>query len=82
MFEAGQKHSERNVYTEYVDSKRDEWATKMQPALKKPKLKVLEKACESKLSRRELIELRGGRSNPHRKTQELLVSILERLGVL
>jgi hypothetical protein len=41
-------------------------------ALKKPKLRALVKACGKLLSRRELIELRAGRSKPHRKTKELL----------
>jgi hypothetical protein len=58
-------HSEVNVYTECVDPKRTEWITAIQPTLKNAKLKVLEKACENWLSRRELIELRAGRSKPH-----------------
>jgi hypothetical protein len=82
MFEAGQQRSEKNVYTEYADPKRDEWATKIQPALKKAKLKTLVKACWNKLSRRELIELRAGRSKPHRKNQELLLAILRKLQLI
>lgn len=78
----GLVHSETNVYTEYVDPKRNEWASKIQPALRKPPLHVLVKACDERLSRREIIELRAGRSRPHRKTQELLESILKRLGYL
>jgi len=74
--------SEQDVYTEYADPKRSEWIAKIQPALKKPKLKALVEACGKRLSRRELIELRAGRSRPHRKTQELLESILRRLGFL
>src|SRR5690349_1086167 len=72
-------HSEKNTYTEYVDPERDEWTTKIQPALKKAALSVLVKECGKRLSRRELIELRAGRSKPHRKTQELLESILKTL---
>jgi len=75
-------HSEQNVYTEYADPKRTEWITKVQPALKKPLLSVLVKECGTRLSRREIIELRAGRSKPHRRTQELLESILKRLGFL
>jgi hypothetical protein len=37
----GMVHSEQNVYTDYTDPKRSEWITKIQPALKKPKLRVL-----------------------------------------
>ena len=76
----GLVHSEQNAYTEYVDPKRSEWITKIQPALKKVKLTVLVKACGRRLSRREIIELRAGRKKPHRKTQELLVAILKKLG--
>jgi hypothetical protein len=36
-------HSEQNVYTEYSDPRRDEWQTKIVPALKKISLSVLEK---------------------------------------
>ena len=75
--ELGLEHSEKNVYTEYVDPNRDEWSTKILPALKKIPLKVLVKACAGKPSRRTLIDLRAGRSRPHRKTQELLVAILK-----
>ena len=78
----GMVHSEKNVYTEYADPKRSEWIPKIQPALKKPPLHVLVKACGEKLSRRELIELRAGRSKPHRKTQELLVAILKNFGLV
>ena len=78
----GMVHSGQNVYTDYADPKRSEWLTKIQPALKKVKLAVLVKACGKRLSRREIIELRAGRKKPHRKTQELLESILKRLGFL
>src|SRR5215469_1462363 len=78
----GMVHSGQNVYTDYADPKRSEWITKIQPALKTVKLAVLVKACGKRLSRREIIELRAGRKKPHRKTQELLESILKRLGFL
>jgi hypothetical protein len=78
----GMIHSDQNVYTEYADPRRSEWIIKIRPALKKPKLRVLVKACGNLLSRRELIELRAGRSKPHRKTRELLQSILKGLGLL
>ena len=74
--------SASNVYTEYADPKRTEWITKIQPALKKPKLEVLVEACGKRLCRREIIELRAGRKKPHRGTQQLLESILKRLGFL
>ena len=34
-----------------------------------------------RLTHREIIELRAGRSGPHRKMQELLVSIVQKLGL-
>jgi hypothetical protein len=75
-------HSEQSVYTEYADPNRSEWIAKIQPALKKLPLHALVKACGKRLSRRELIELRAGRSRPHRKTRELLELILKKLGFL
>jgi hypothetical protein len=66
----------------HADPRRTKWITKIQPALKKVELAVLVKACGKRLWRRELIELRAGRKEPHRKTQELLESILKRLGFL
>jgi hypothetical protein len=78
--DAGMVHSEKNAYTEYVDPKRDEWTTKIRPALKQIALSELVKACGKRLSRRELIELRAGRSRPHRTNQDLLASLLRKLG--
>jgi hypothetical protein len=78
----GLEHSEKNIYTEYADPKRTEWVTKIQPALNKPKLEVLIDACGKRLCRREIIELRAGRKKPHRRTHQLLESILKRLGFL
>ena len=51
--------STQNVYTEYPDPRRDEWQTKILPALKKFPLRILEKA--SGLPRRMLIDTRAGR---------------------
>jgi hypothetical protein len=78
----GMVHSEQNVYTDYADPRRTEWIVKIQPALKQPKLEILTEACGKRLSRREIIELRAGRKKPHRRTQQLLESILKRLGFL
>lgn len=74
--EAGLVHSARNVYTEYPDLRRDEWVTKLQPALKNASLNTLEKLCCGRISRRALIDMRAGRSRPHRKNEKLLTSIL------
>lgn len=80
--EDGTAQSEPNVYTEYVDPKRTEWITKIQPSLKQLRLHSLVKACGTRISRRELIELRAGRSKPHRKTQEMLTALLGELRLL
>jgi hypothetical protein len=75
--EAGLIHSEQSVYTEYPDPRRDEWQTKILPALKKIPLPRLVEM--SGLSRRTLIDLRAGRSRPHRKNQEMIRAILRKL---
>ena len=75
--ESGVIHSAQNVYTEYPDPRRDEWETKIRPALKKVPLPVLEK--ESGLSRMMLINARAGRTRPYRKNQALLASIVRKI---
>ena len=80
--EAALEHSAENVYTEYLDKRRDEWQTKILPALNKATLASLVTACEGKLSRRALIDLRAGRSRPHRNNQKMLAGILRELGLL
>ncbi len=72
--ESGMLHSEEHAYTEYPDPRRDEWRTKIVPALKKIQLSQLQKM--SGLSRSALKELRAGRSRPHRKNRELLAGIV------
>ncbi len=78
--DSGMVHSAQNVYTEYPDPQRDEWQTKVVPALRKISLRVLER--ESGLSRRMLIDARTGRRRPHRKNQELIAAIVRKLRVL
>jgi len=75
--ESGLIHSAQNVYTQYPDPRRDEWETKIRPALRKVPLSVLQK--ESGLSRMMLINARAGRTRPRRKNQELLSSIVRKL---
>jgi len=77
--EAGLVHCAESVYTEYCDPKRDEWETKILPALEKPELSVLEK--ETPFSRRTLSDWRAGRSRPHRKNWEQIAAILRKLGL-
>jgi hypothetical protein len=78
--EAGLEHSAENVYTEYVDRRRDEFQTTILPALRKIPLQLLVKI--SGMSRSTLIEIRAARSRPHRKNQELLAVIVRKLGMI
>jgi hypothetical protein len=80
--EAGLVHDQKNVYTEYVDPKRDIWTTKTLPAIKKAKPASLNKACQSFLSSRAIRDIRAGRSMPHRKNREKLLAVVTKLGLL
>lgn len=72
--ESGLIHSEADIYTEYVDPKRDGWEMKIRPALKRTPLNKL--AQLSGMSRSALKELRAGRSRPHGKNRNLLTAIV------
>jgi hypothetical protein len=63
--ESGLVHSAESVYTEYADQRRDEWETKIKPALKNISLSRLTK--ETGFSRRMLINARTGKARPHRQ---------------
>lgn len=76
--ESGLIHSEQSVYTEYPDPRRDEWQTKIVPALQKIPLRKL---METGLSQRMLIKARSGKVRPHRKNQERLAALVGKLGV-
>ena len=71
--DAGLIHSEAKVYTEYVDKSRDEWRTKILPALKRLPLALLIRECG--LSKRALLDIRAGRSRPRAKNRSLLVAV-------
>lgn len=78
--EAGLVHDGNEVYTEYPDPSRDEWQTKILPALKKMSLSELVK--QSGLSERALQYLRAEKSRPHAKHLRVLKAIAEtRLGL-
>ena len=76
--DAGLFHSPENVYTEYIDPRRDEWETKIRPALQKIPLSRQQK--ETGRSRRMLINARTGRSRPHPDNQERLAAMARKLG--
>ena len=67
--QAGLVHDEENVYTTYDDPSRGYWQTVILPAVRQAPLAMLVNACAGKLSRRALIDIRAGRSAPHRKNQ-------------
>jgi hypothetical protein len=71
--ESGLVHSETDIYTEYVDPRRDEWTTKTLPALRKIRRKELIE--KSGMSNSALKELLAGRSRPHRENREVLAAI-------
>ena len=77
--QSGLIHSEQSVYTEYPDPRRDEWKTKILPALKAIPLKTLVRHCNGEISRRALIDLRAERCRPHPKNQEMIAAILTKL---
>jgi hypothetical protein len=76
--EAGLLHDTESAYTEYPDPRRDEWATKILPALRK--MKVSRLMAETGLSRATIQAIRGGR-RPHRSKRVILDELLGRLGI-
>lgn len=63
-------HSTDEVYTEYVDPRRDEWETVILPGLKE--ISLAELVEKTGMSRRAIIDLRAGRSRPHAKNVKSL----------
>jgi hypothetical protein len=78
--DVGLIHSPENVYTEYPDPRRDEWQTKILPALRKIPVPILIK--KSGKSRSTIFEWLAGRSRPHRKNQERLATIVRQLEMI
>ena len=78
--EAGVIHSPESVYTEYPDPSRDELPTRILPILKKIPMAALIRV--SGKSRSMLRRTIAGQSRSRRKNQQLLKSILKRLGVI
>jgi hypothetical protein len=78
--ESGIIHSTQEVYTEYLDPRRDEWQTKILPALKKLPVAALMKF--SGKSRSMLFPALAGRTRPRPRNRQLLASIVHRLGAI
>jgi len=75
--DSGAVHSSDDVYTEYIDTRRDRWETKIRPALKKiPLPKLIE---ETGLSRRMLIKARTGKARPHPRNRRLLEDLVNKI---
>jgi hypothetical protein len=70
-------HAEQAVYTEYPDSRRDEWQVKLVPALKR--ITITELVKQTGMSRSALFEILAGRSRPHRNNRERLAAIIRNL---
>jgi len=78
--EAGLHHSAENVYTEYVDRRRDEWQRKTLPALRNIPPALLVKMTG--LSPTTIKDTLAGRSRPYRQNQERLAAIVRKLGAI
>src|SRR5262249_21302890 len=78
--EAGVAHSPESVSTEYPEPRRDEWETKILPVLKKIPIAALMRI--SGRSRSMLTRALAERSRPRKRNQQLLKSILQRLGMV
>lgn len=78
--EAGLQHSSENVYTEYTDPRRDEWATKIRPALKDFPPQFL--AEQTDLSLTTVKDAMADRTRPYPKHRERLASLARRLGLI
>jgi hypothetical protein len=75
--DAGLVHSPENIYTIYTDPRRDEWQTKILPALRKILPALLVKM--SGLSPTTIKDTLAGRSRPYPKNRERLAQIVQRL---
>lgn len=76
----GLVHCPQEVYTEYCNPTRDEWITKIVPALNRASLTVLVKLTG--LSKRGLIRLRQGQRKPHSSSRHVILRVLRDLGLI
>jgi hypothetical protein len=78
--EADLIHSPENVYTIYTDPRRDEWQTKILPALRKIPVPILTKM--SRLSGTTIKDTLAGRSRPYPQNRKRLAALARRLGMI
>jgi lambda repressor-like predicted transcriptional regulator len=72
--EAGLIHSEQSAYTIYADPRRDEWQTKILPALRKIPVPILVR--QTGLSSTTIKDALAGRTRPYRRNQKILAAIV------
>jgi hypothetical protein len=75
--EAGVVHSADEVFTEYVDARRDYWQTVVRPALQQASLNELQR--ETGLPRQTLVDARRNRRKVRSKTKQTVFAALCRL---
>jgi hypothetical protein len=78
--DAGLIHSPENVYTIYTDRRRDEWQTKILPALRKIPPAALVKM--SGLSPTTIKDTLAGRSRPYPQNRKRLAALVRRVGMI
>ncbi|HKR82756.1 MAG TPA: hypothetical protein VJS37_01205 [Terriglobales bacterium] len=78
--EAGTIHSAQAVYTEYPDPRRNEWETKVLPALRRFPARVLMRLTNK--SATMLKRTLAGQSQPRPRSRALLKAALHRIGAL
>ncbi len=78
--ESGVIHSAQSVYTEYPDPRREEWKTKILPALQNFPVRVLIRLTNK--SRSMLTRTLAGHSRPRGRNQVLLKSVLRKIGAV
>lgn len=78
--DAGLVHAATDVYTEYPDPRRDEWRTRVVPALQRIPRKLFERLTGK--PRKMLIAARRGHRELRRENRELLIAVARRLRLL
>jgi|ERR1051326_56753 hypothetical protein len=78
--EIGMIHSTQSVYTEYPDPRHQEWDARLLPAVKNIPVAVLMKITGK--SRSMLTRTKNSRSRPRARNQQLLKTILTKIGAI
>jgi hypothetical protein len=78
--EAGLVHGADEVFTEYVDARRDFWQTVGRPAARRASIDELQR--ETGLPRQTIVDARLNRRTLRKKTKRLIYAALRKLGYL